>query len=119
MESGPAKTYGGGAGGKFRKPPARKPPSTPYDRPKVNRLTGERPRGWLSKLVSPAHDLISRGAAKLIPAFLSNSVGNTSDHGEVLDIHIGIEIDVCINCVIARVLYVGDEFIIIDLTSHC
>lgn len=81
MESGPAKTYGGGAGGKFRKPPARKPPSTPYDRPKVNQSTGEQPRGWLSKLVSPAHDLISRGATKLIPAFFSNSVADTSDHG--------------------------------------
>ncbi|KAL8149737.1 uncharacterized protein LOC141708908 [Apium graveolens] len=81
MESGPPKTYGGGAGGKFRKPPARKRPSTPYDRPKVNQLKSEQPRGWLSKLVSPAHDLISRGATKLIPAFFSNSAGNTPDHG--------------------------------------
>ncbi|KAK1400040.1 hypothetical protein POM88_009903 [Heracleum sosnowskyi] len=81
MESGPAKIYGGGAGGKFRKPPARKRASTPYDRPKANQSTNEQPRGWLSKLVSPSYDLISRGATKLIPAFFSNSVANTSDHG--------------------------------------
>lgn len=80
MES---RAYGGGAGGKFRKAPSRKPASTPYDRPTVNKSTGDRPRGWLSKLVTPAHDLISRGATKLMPSFFSNPVDDTSDHGQL------------------------------------
>ncbi|KAK9697113.1 hypothetical protein RND81_08G015900 [Saponaria officinalis] len=60
----------GGAGGKFRKKPFRKPPTTPYDRP----LTAFRPiqntnnndnDGWLSKIVNPASKIITSGAHKI------------------------------------------------------
>ncbi|XP_059637930.1 nuclear pore complex protein NUP1 [Cornus florida] len=70
--------YGGerGAGGKFRKPPARKPPATPYDRPPANQsqtLAERRDGGWLSKLVDPACRLIAGGATKMFPSFFSKS----------------------------------------------
>ncbi|XP_057968436.1 nuclear pore complex protein NUP1 [Malania oleifera] len=64
-----------GAGGKFRKPPARKPPSTPYDRPppaaNQSQAAHRRDGGWLSKLVHPARRLISSGAARIVPSLFS------------------------------------------------
>ncbi|KAF3528422.1 hypothetical protein DY000_02043519 [Brassica cretica] len=63
--------YGGGlgAGGKFRKPPARRSHKTPYDRPPTSVKNprngiGE-DRGWLSKLVDPAQRLITYSAHRL------------------------------------------------------
>ena len=63
--------YGGvlGAGGKFRKPPARRSHKTPYDRPPTS-VKNPRPGigedrgggGWLSKLVDPAQRLITYSA---------------------------------------------------------
>uniref|UniRef100_A0A5B6ZGT2 Putative nuclear pore complex protein NUP1 n=1 Tax=Davidia involucrata TaxID=16924 RepID=A0A5B6ZGT2_DAVIN len=51
---------GGGAGGKFRKRPFRRPQTTPYDRPPTS--LGNPRNGWLSKLVDPASKLISASA---------------------------------------------------------
>ncbi|CAN6992056.1 unnamed protein product [Brassica rapa subsp. trilocularis] len=63
--------YGGGlgAGGKFRKPPARRSRKTPYDRPPTS-VKSPRPgigedRGWLSKLVDPAQRVITYSAHRL------------------------------------------------------
>ena len=63
--------YGGGlgAGGKFRKPPARRSQKTPYDRPPTSAKNprngiGE-DRGWLSKLVDPAQRVITYSAHRL------------------------------------------------------
>ncbi|KAL6961851.1 hypothetical protein U1Q18_028378 [Sarracenia purpurea var. burkii] len=74
--SGP---YGGGersAGGKFRKPPSRRLPLTPYDRPSANQsqaIKQRRDGGWLSKLVDPACRLITGGATRIFPSILSKS----------------------------------------------
>ncbi|CAN7112795.1 unnamed protein product, partial [Brassica rapa subsp. narinosa] len=66
--------YGGGlgAGGKFRKPPARRSRKTPYDRPPTsvknprNGIGEDRGGGgWLSKLVDPAQRLITYSAHRL------------------------------------------------------
>lgn len=56
--------YGGrGAGGKFRKPLARKAPTTPYDRPPaVNHSRRDGGGGWLSRF-----------ANRILPSFISNS----------------------------------------------
>ncbi|THG23547.1 hypothetical protein TEA_003916 [Camellia sinensis var. sinensis] len=65
-----------GGGGKFRKPPIRRPPATPYDRPLPNQsqVAAQRPDGgWLSKLVDPAYRLISDGATRIFPSFFSKS----------------------------------------------
>ncbi|KAI4373109.1 hypothetical protein MLD38_011271 [Melastoma candidum] len=69
---------GGGAGGKFRKKPYRRPhSSTPYDRPpsSVRDLSGLLPSfaggersgngGWLRRIVNPAQRIISASAHKL------------------------------------------------------
>ncbi|XAR66887.1 hypothetical protein NMG60_11013257 [Bertholletia excelsa] len=70
--------YGGegGAGGKLRKPPSRRPPKTPYDRPpatKSGAAANGRDGGWLSKLVDPACRLIAGGATRIFPSFFSKS----------------------------------------------
>ncbi|XP_062091704.1 nuclear pore complex protein NUP1 isoform X2 [Humulus lupulus] len=55
-----------GAGGKFRKKPFRKTThSTPYDRPPTVFRNPNNGGGWLSKLVDPAHRLISASAHRL------------------------------------------------------
>ncbi|XP_059287877.1 nuclear pore complex protein NUP1 isoform X1 [Lycium ferocissimum] len=80
MEFNPTPThYSGdrGAGGKFRKPPARKPPSTPYDRPQTLNRSGSGRVGWLSKLVDPAYRIISGSANRILPAFISNAIAGT------------------------------------------
>ncbi|GAB2300323.1 hypothetical protein Dimus_034359 [Dionaea muscipula] len=66
---------GRGTGGKLRKPPARKPPSTPYDRPR-NQQQREN-SGWFSKIVHPAYRLIAGGATRLLPSLFPPS--STSD----------------------------------------
>ena len=99
--------YGGerGAGGKFRKPSSRKPPATPYDRPRPNRLRSNDGRGgggdgvgvivgggggWFSKPVALAYRLISGGATRILPYIFSKSTStdvlptsDDQDHGEV------------------------------------
>ncbi|GAB2216131.1 hypothetical protein Droror1_Dr00023899 [Drosera rotundifolia] len=65
-----------GAGGKYRKPPARKPPSTPYDRPQSRRRTGG---GWLSKIVDPAYQILAGGATRLLPSIFSGSKDEEGD----------------------------------------
>ncbi|MCD9558436.1 hypothetical protein HAX54_015810 [Datura stramonium] len=82
--------YGGrdgerGAGGKFKKPPSRKPPGTPYDRPPLNQLGRT---SWLSKLVDPAYRIISSSATRILPSFISNAIAGTPPpleyiHGEL------------------------------------
>ncbi|KAM1812506.1 hypothetical protein ACFX11_026442 [Malus domestica] len=61
-----------GAGGKLRKPPSRKPNTTPYSRPPSNQAA-RGPRRWLSGIVDPAYRLISGGATRLFPSFFSKS----------------------------------------------
>ncbi|KAG2718774.1 hypothetical protein I3760_03G236400 [Carya illinoinensis] len=67
-----------GAGGKVRKPPSRKPPSTPYPRPPPSQVRDRSQsqdqdggRRWLSKLVDPAYRLISSGATRILPLLFS------------------------------------------------
>ncbi|KAJ0780693.1 hypothetical protein HanPI659440_Chr06g0240601 [Helianthus annuus] len=71
---------GAGAGGKFRKPP-RKRPSTPYDRPPPSTANNQsQSGGWLSKLVvNPARRLIVGGATRILPSFLFNPESSSSD----------------------------------------
>ncbi|XP_048428674.1 nuclear pore complex protein NUP1-like [Pyrus x bretschneideri] len=74
-----------GAGGKFRKTPFRRTTqATPYDRPPTTlRNPSAANDGWLSKLVDPAHRLISNSAHRLfssvfrkrLPPPLSPSTG--------------------------------------------
>ncbi|KAM0969381.1 hypothetical protein COP2_018024 [Malus domestica] len=61
-----------GAGGKLRKPPSRKPSTTPYSRPPSNEAARGQ-RRWLSGIVDPAYRLISGGATRLFPSFFSKS----------------------------------------------
>ncbi|XP_047309882.1 nuclear pore complex protein NUP1 isoform X2 [Impatiens glandulifera] len=77
----PSRLYEGsrGAGGKLKRQSARKPPSTPYDRPKITKseIPLAKPRdnssGWLSKLVDPAYRLLAGGANKILPSFFTKS----------------------------------------------
>ncbi|KAF5802866.1 hypothetical protein HanRHA438_Chr06g0273891 [Helianthus annuus] len=71
---------GAGAGGKFRKPP-RKRPSTPYDRPPPSTANNQsQSGGWLSKLVvNPARRLIVGGATRILPSFLFNPESSSAD----------------------------------------
>lgn len=55
-----------GAGGKLRRQPPRRPPSTPYARPQQNQSLRGR---FLSKLVDPACRLMAGGATKIFPSF--------------------------------------------------
>ncbi|XP_061992181.1 nuclear pore complex protein NUP1 isoform X1 [Rosa rugosa] len=61
---------GAGAGGKLKKPPSRKPPTTPYSRPPPNPAERGK-RRWLSSVVDPAYRLISGGATRLFTSFFS------------------------------------------------
>ncbi|CAA2977969.1 Hypothetical predicted protein [Olea europaea subsp. europaea] len=66
---------GRGAGGKLRKPTAKKTPFTPYARPTpTNNKNGG--GGWLSKIVDPACRLITGGATKIFPSFFSKSASS-------------------------------------------
>ncbi|KAB1199404.1 hypothetical protein CJ030_MR0G024301 [Morella rubra] len=61
-----------GAGGKARKPPSRKPTSTPYSRPPPSQSQDQAGgRRWLSKLVDPAYRLLSSGATRILPSLFS------------------------------------------------
>ncbi|KAL6226329.1 hypothetical protein ACLB2K_000291 [Fragaria x ananassa] len=62
--------YARGAGGKLKKPPLRKPPTTPYSRPPTNQAERGK-RRWLSSVVDPAYRLISGGATRLFTSFFS------------------------------------------------
>ncbi|KAK3006218.1 hypothetical protein RJ639_015562 [Escallonia herrerae] len=76
MQNERAAPYGDGkrgAGGKFAKPPERKPPAKPYNRPPVSQSAGGRDGGWLSKLIDPARRLISGGATRMLPSIFSRS----------------------------------------------
>ncbi|KAJ1404789.1 hypothetical protein SESBI_26367 [Sesbania bispinosa] len=55
-----------GTGGKFRKRPFRRTQTTPYDRPPTSlRNPNRNNNGWFSKLVDPAHRLITHSAHSL------------------------------------------------------
>lgn len=73
--------YGGregrGAGGKLRKPLARKPLTTPYARPAASQAERGQ-RRWLSKLVDPACRLIASGATRFLPSFFSKSPSSSA-----------------------------------------
>ncbi|KAI7726324.1 hypothetical protein M8C21_008122 [Ambrosia artemisiifolia] len=86
----PPYPVGTGAGGKFRKPP-RKRPSTPYDRPPPSTTNNNQSHasqdsgggGWLSKLVvNPARRLIVGGATRILPSFFSKPESLSSDEYE-------------------------------------
>ncbi|KAA8539058.1 hypothetical protein F0562_025750 [Nyssa sinensis] len=66
-DQGTSYERGGGAGGKFRKRPFRRPQTTPYDRPPTS--LGNPRNGWLSKLVDPASKLISASAHMFFSSF--------------------------------------------------
>ncbi|XP_020222217.1 nuclear pore complex protein NUP1 isoform X1 [Cajanus cajan] len=60
------KAYEGGAGGKFRKRSFRnRTPTTPYDRPPTFPTNPNTNNRWFSKLVAPAHRLITYSAHSL------------------------------------------------------
>ncbi|KAL8128565.1 hypothetical protein V2J09_017720 [Rumex salicifolius] len=66
---------GRGAGGRLRRPFARKPPSTPYDCPLAQQrrsATTGSGRDWISKIVNPAYRLVAGGAARLLPFVFSS-----------------------------------------------
>ncbi|MCL7047236.1 hypothetical protein MKW94_005610 [Papaver nudicaule] len=67
---------GGGVGGKLRKTPLRKPQSTPYARPPQTQQVQARRHGggWLSKLVDPASRIITGGATRILPSFISDAL---------------------------------------------
>jgi hypothetical protein len=89
-----------GAGGKARKPPPRKQPSTPYSRPPPSQSQAEAggQRRWLSKLVDPAYRLISSGATRFIPSLFSKPASSNAlpsspdqDHRKLISLrHSGI-----------------------------
>ncbi|KAE7998892.1 hypothetical protein FH972_003390 [Carpinus fangiana] len=89
-----------GAGGKARKPPPRKQPSTPYSRPPPSQSQAEAggQRRWLSKLVDPAYRLISSGATRFIPSLFSKPASSNAlpsspdqDHRKLISLrHFGI-----------------------------
>lgn len=94
-----------GAGGKIRKPPPRKPPSTPYSRPPQSQGLEEAGgrRRWLSKLVDPAYRLISSGATRIIPLFFSTPASSNAlpspseqDHRKLISLSVTLEFSFCI-----------------------
>ncbi|KAH1057323.1 hypothetical protein J1N35_035388 [Gossypium stocksii] len=64
-----------GAGGKLRRPPPRRPPTTPYARPQQNQSLRGR---LLSKLVDPACRLIASGASRILPSLFLKPLNNDS-----------------------------------------
>ncbi|KAM7463768.1 hypothetical protein LguiA_031889 [Lonicera macranthoides] len=61
----------GGAGGKFRKRPFRRPQTTPYSRPPTSiRNPNNNSKGWLSKLVDPASKIIMTSAQMFFSSIL-------------------------------------------------
>ncbi|KAI3911812.1 hypothetical protein MKX01_038254 [Papaver californicum] len=74
--------YGGGVGGKLRKPALRKPQSTPYARPPQQALARRNGGGWLSKLVDPATRIITGGVTRILPSFVSNALFGSSEYDD-------------------------------------
>ncbi|GAB2236082.1 hypothetical protein Droror1_Dr00027817 [Drosera rotundifolia] len=66
----------GGTGSKYRKPPARKPSSTSYDRPQSRRCTGG---GWLSKIIDKAYQILANDVTRLLPSIFSGSKDEEGD----------------------------------------
>ncbi|KAA3476910.1 Triosephosphate isomerase [Gossypium australe] len=64
-----------GAGGKLRRQPPRRPPTTPYARPQQNQSLRGR---LLSKLVDPACRLIAIGASRILPSLFLKPLNNDS-----------------------------------------
>ncbi|MBA0838782.1 hypothetical protein Goarm_004574 [Gossypium armourianum] len=64
-----------GAGGKLRRQPPRRPPTTPYARPQQNQSLRGR---LLSKLVDPACRLIASGASRILPSLFLKPLNNDS-----------------------------------------
>ncbi|TKY51774.1 Nuclear pore complex protein NUP1 [Spatholobus suberectus] len=78
------KAYEGGAGGKFRKRPFRnRTQTTPYDRPPTSlRNPNRKNNGWLSKLVDPAHRLITYSAHSLFSSLFRKRLPPPSSEKE-------------------------------------
>nr|KJB64743.1 hypothetical protein B456_010G063000 [Gossypium raimondii] len=64
-----------GAGGKLRRQPPRRTPTTPYARPQQNQSLRGR---LLSKLVDPACRLIASGASRILPSLFLKPLNNDS-----------------------------------------
>ncbi|KAK8501331.1 hypothetical protein V6N12_008349 [Hibiscus sabdariffa] len=64
-----------GVGGKLRRQPPRRPPTTPYSRPQQNQSLCGR---FLSKLVDPTYRLIAGGATRIFPSLFSKHLTNDS-----------------------------------------
>ncbi|TYH65641.1 hypothetical protein ES332_D06G069100v1 [Gossypium tomentosum] len=64
-----------GAGGKLRRQPPRRPPTTPYARPQQNQSLRGR---LLSKLVDPACRFIASGASRILPSLFLKPLNNDS-----------------------------------------
>ncbi|KAK7391556.1 hypothetical protein VNO78_19972 [Psophocarpus tetragonolobus] len=74
---------GAGAGGKFRKRPFRsKTQTTPYDRPPASLRNPNSKNGWLSKLVDPAHRLITYSAHSLFSSLFRKRLPPPSSETE-------------------------------------
>ncbi|KAF3680327.1 hypothetical protein FXO37_03372 [Capsicum annuum] len=91
MEFNPTPTHYGnrGAGGKFKKPPARKPSATPYDRPPLNQQSRS---SWISKLVDPAYRIISGSANRILPSFITNTIACNPPPLELIDGDLGLRL---------------------------
>ncbi|XP_047325420.1 nuclear pore complex protein NUP1-like [Impatiens glandulifera] len=65
---------GGGVGGKFRKRPLRKTPSTPYDRPPTTLRNPNTDGGWFSKIITPASKLVTSSAQLFFSSLLRKRI---------------------------------------------
>ncbi|KAL2324993.1 hypothetical protein Fmac_024051 [Flemingia macrophylla] len=80
---GKEKAYEGGAGGKFRKRPFRgRSQTTPYDRPPSFLRNPNTNNRWFSKLVDPAHRLITYSARSLFSSLFRKRLPPPSSETE-------------------------------------
>ncbi|XP_019427906.1 PREDICTED: nuclear pore complex protein NUP1-like isoform X2 [Lupinus angustifolius] len=86
-----------GTGGKFRKRPFRRTQTTPYDRPSTslrNPTINNNNKGWFSKVVDPAHRLISYSAHSLFSSLFRKRLpppqSNASSSGAEIEQDVGV-----------------------------
>ncbi|KAE9619226.1 hypothetical protein Lalb_Chr02g0150891 [Lupinus albus] len=83
-----------GTGGKFRKRPFRRTQTTPYDRPSTSlrnpttNNNNNNKRGWFSKVVDPAHRLITYSAHSLFSSLFRKRLQPPQSNASSLDAEI-------------------------------